>query len=315
MVIAVNFGNGGAASVSSLTKSTDQEVYQLLTVSTTQEKNGVSLETGPLGTINVAGTGSKVDVGYDANENGFTFDVSSEWNSVKNALIKSERPENIKLKDFVHVDVQLGGTGSSNLEVLNTKRGNISTGAGNDTVAVSLLSNENTWVNAFNIDTGAGNDTINVKRGAAFNDASSASPGGIVAGTYVANGGVGVTNGRFTSVKIDAGTGNDEIDLSSVNLASSVIIGGKGMDRMTASGGTDTFVFNKGDMGTWLATDTIFGFDASMDKLKLVGTTIDDWAVTSYGVNTLIVNITLERGDESIILSGVRLENNDWFTA
>ncbi|MGG2478615.1 rhizobiocin, partial [Rhizobium sp. BR5] len=81
------------------------------------------------------------------------------WNSVKNALAQSDTSENLTFKDFVQVDVLLGGTGSSNVEVLNAKRGNISTGAGNDTINLSVVSNEKTWVNTFNIDTGAGNDT------------------------------------------------------------------------------------------------------------------------------------------------------------
>ncbi|MGG2478614.1 M10 family metallopeptidase C-terminal domain-containing protein, partial [Rhizobium sp. BR5] len=78
------------------------------------------------------------------------------------------------------------------------------------------------------------------------------------------------TDGSFTSVKIDAGAGNDEIDLSGVKLASSLVTGGKGIDQIIASGGADTFVFNLGDMAKSLATDTIANFDAAMDKLKLV---------------------------------------------
>ncbi|CVI60604.1 MULTISPECIES: rhizobiocin [Agrobacterium] len=313
MALKVTFGNGGAASVSSLTNLVDQEAYKLLTESTAQVKNGSSLDSGVVnvGAVSVPGTGAggTVDVGYDPSSNGFKFDVSSAWNSVKNALAQSDTSENLIFKDFVQVDVHLGGTGSSTVEVLNAKRGNISTGAGNDTVTVSVISNDKAWVNAFNIDTGAGNDTIVVKAGTAFD-------GGVAAGTNVVNGGAGVTDGSFTSVKIDAGAGNDSIDLSGVNLASSLVTGGKGIDHIKASGGADTFVFNLGDMAKSLATDTIEGFNVAMDKLKLVGTVLDNWAVSTIDNDTILTyNVTGEHKGEKIVVAGVHLTGSDWFTA
>ena len=313
MALKVTFGNGGAASVSSLTNLVDQEAYKLLTESTAQVKNGSSLDSGVVnvGAVSVPGTGAggTVDVGYDPSSNSFKFDVSSAWNSVKNALAQSDTSENLIFKDFVQVDVHLGGTGSSNVEVLNAKRGNISTGEGNDTVTVSVISNDKAWVNAFNIDTGAGNDTIVVKAGTAFD-------GGVAAGTNVVNGGAGVTDGSFTSVKIDAGAGNDSIDLSGVNLASSLVTGGKGIDNIKASGGADTFVFNLGDMAKSIATDSIEGFNAAVDKLKLVGTVIDNWAVSTIDSDTILTyNVTGEHKGEKIVVAGVHLTGSDWFTA
>ncbi|MCA2372505.1 MULTISPECIES: M10 family metallopeptidase C-terminal domain-containing protein [Agrobacterium] len=316
MALTVTFGNGGASTVSSLTNLVDQEAYELLTESTTQTKIGSSLDTGVVNvgavTVPGSGTGGKVDVGYNAGTNGFTFDVSSAWNSVKNALAKSDSSENLSFKDFVQVDVHLGGTGSSSVEVLNAKRGNISTGAGNDTVVLSVVSNDKGWVNAFNIDTGAGNDTITVKAGTAFNDAS----GSGIVGTQAVNGGAGVTDGSFTSVKIDAGEGNDTIDLSGVKLASSLVTGGKGIDHIIASSGADTFVFNLGDMAKSLATDTITGFNASMDKLKLVGTTISNWTLSNFDDDTILsYNVDGAHKGEKIVVSGVHLTGSDWFTA
>ncbi len=316
MALTVTFGNGGASTVSSLTNLVDQEAYELLTESTTQTKIGSSLDTGVVNvgavTVPGSGTGGKVDVGYNAGTNGFTFDVSSAWNSVKNALAKSDTSENLSFKDFVQVDVHLGGTGSSSVEVLNAKRGNISTGAGNDTVVLSVVSNDKGWVNAFNIDTGAGNDTITVKAGTAFNDAS----GSGIVGTQAVNGGAGVTDGSFTSVKIDAGDGNDTIDLSGVKLASSLVTGGKGIDHIIASSGADTFVFNLGDMAKSLATDTITGFNASMDKLKLVGTTISNWTLSNFDDDTILsYNVDGAHKGEKIVVSGVHLTGSDWFTA
>lgn len=320
MALKVTFGNGGAASVSSLTSLVDQEAYKLLTESTAQIKTGSSMESGSVnvGSVAVAGAGAggTVDVGYDPNSNDFKFDVSSAWNSVKNALAQSDTSENLSFKDFVQVDVHLGGTGSSSVEVLNAKRGNISTGAGNDTVTVSVVSNEKTWVNNFNIDTGAGNDTITVKAGVAFNDTSAAGTGGLAANTGAVNGGAGITDGSFTSVKIDAGAGNDYIDLSGVKLASSLVTGGKGVDFIKASGGADTFVFNLGDMAKSSFADTIEGFDLAKDKLKLVGTTIDNWAVRVDDNETVLTyNVAGDHKGEKIVLAGVQLTGSDWFTA
>ncbi|UXS97360.1 rhizobiocin [Agrobacterium tumefaciens] len=312
MALKVTFGNGGAYTVASLTNLIDQETYRLLDEATTQTKSGSSLNSG---IIQVDNPANKVAVGYNADKNSFNFDVTTAWNSVKNVLAKSDTSENLSFKDFVHVDVHLGGTGSSNVEVFNAKRGNISTGSGNDTVTVSLVSNEKFWVNTFNVDTGAGNDSITLKAGKAFNDTSAEGTGGI-ASAPAANGGAGVTDGSFTTVKIDAGAGDDKIDLSGVNLASSLVTGGKGIDRIIASGGADTFVFNLGDMAKSIATDTIEGFNASMDKLKLVGTVIDNWAVSTYDNDTVLsYNVTGEHKGEKIILSGVHLTGSDWFTA
>lgn len=312
MALKVTFGNGGAYTVASLTNLIDQETYRLLDEATTQTKSGSSLNSG---IIQVDNPANKVAVGYNADTNSFNFDVTTAWNSVKNVLAKSDTSENLSFKDFVHVDVHLGGTGSSNVEVLNAKRGNISTGSGNDTVTVSLVSNEKFWVNAFNVDTGAGNDSITFKAGKAFNDTSAEGTGGIASAPAV-NGGAGVTDGSFTTVKIDAGAGDDKIDLSGVNLASSLVTGGKGVDRIIASGGADTFVFNLGDMAKSIATDTIEGFNASMDKLKLVGTTIDNWAVRLDDSDTILTyNVTGEHKGEKIVVAGVHLTGSDWFTA
>ncbi|KAA3501440.1 rhizobiocin [Rhizobium rhizogenes] len=320
MALTVTFGNGGASTVSSLTNLVDQEAYKLLTESTTQTKNGSSLNSGvvDVGAVSVPGSGAggKVDVGYDASTNSFNFDVTSAWNSVKNVLAKSDSAENLSFKDFVQVDVHLGGTTASTVEVLNAKRGNISTGSGNDTVTVSLLSNDKSWVNAFNIDTGAGNDTITIKAGSALNDLSAAGAGGLAAGTNVVNDGKGITDGSATTVTINAGDGNDFIDLSGVKLASSLVTGGKGIDHIIASGGADTFVFNLGDMAKSIATDSITGFNASMDKLKLVGTTISNWTLSNFDDDTILsYNVDGAHKGEKIIVSGVHLTGSDWFTA
>ncbi|MBR0558158.1 rhizobiocin [Ciceribacter sp. L1K23] len=317
MSLTVTFGNGGASTVLDLQDTVDQAAYNLLNSDTTQEKN-VSSDGGLLTSQSVSvasagtsgsGAGGTVEIVYDSGANEFNFDVATAWNSVKNVLAVSESSDNVVFKDFVHVDVYLGGTGNSTVNVLNAKRGNIETGDGNDTVNLSLVSNDSGWVNKFNISTGAGNDTITLLQGNALSTI-----GGVVAAGAV-NGGNGIVDGSMTTVVIDAGLGNDTIDLSAVNLKSSVVTGGKGIDTMFASSGADTFVFKLGDMAKSFVTDSITGFDIAEDKLDLVGT-ISDWTVTNLGGATLLTyngSIAAHVG-EKILVDGVNLTGStDWF--
>ncbi|MNT99294.1 hypothetical protein D3C72_2421100 [compost metagenome] len=69
-------------------------------------------------------------------------------------------------------------------------------------------------------------------------------------------------------------------------------------------------------MAKSFATDTIEGFNAAVDKLKLVGTVIDNWAVSTIDNDTILsYNVTGEHKGEKIVLSGVHLTGSDWFTA
>lgn len=317
--LSVTFGNGGASTVADLT-SIDATNNSALDDSTQKQKvtdqNGSLLQSGSVNVgvapVSGSGTGGDVAIKYDSDANSFNFDVVGKWNSVKNVLATSDNSENLHFKDFVQVDVHLEGTGNSTVEILNVKRANVTTGDGNDTVTISLLSNDKNWVNAATIDTGAGNDTITIKAGQ-----SMTAVGGITGATAV-NGGAGVTDGSNSSVIINAGAGNDTIDLSGVNLKSSTVIGGLGVDHMVASGGADTFVFKLGDMAASLSTDVIEGFNALVDKIKVEGTVADDWSVDHFKGDTIVSYIGSAVGhqDESIILKGnITQDIHSWFTA
>jgi hypothetical protein len=315
MALTVTFGNGGAATVFDL-QSEEARNANALDDSTqkheTTDQNGPVLESGP-----VAVNGGVVDISFNPDTNAFNFDVVGKWNSVKNVLAESNSAENVYFKDFVQADVHLRGDGASTVEILNVKRANVSTGGGNDTVTISLLSNDKSWVNAVTVDSGAGNDTITIKSGVAFNAAGADAPGGIT-GANVVNGGKGVVDGSNASVIINAGAGNDTIDLSGVNLKSSTVIGGLGADHMIASGGADTFVFKLGDMAASLATDVIYGFNAAVDRIKVEGTTADDWSVDHFKGDTILSYIGSADGhqDETIILKGnIVSDHHGWFTA
>ncbi|KQM32280.1 MULTISPECIES: hypothetical protein [unclassified Rhizobium] len=300
MAFTVQFGNGGASTVADL-KAAEETVNGLLTDETAAQTTGLG-QSYPISTVNVQG-GGKVGVAYDTDLNGFSFDVAGAWNSVKNVLAVSDTAQNIQVKDFVHADILLGGNGNSTVEVLNVKRGNVVTGDGNDNVHLSLLSNSTAWVNDTVIKTGGGNDNIVITQGQSLKDI-----GGIVNATG-SNGGNGVTNGSSTTVYIDAGDGNDTIDLSAVTLKASTVIGGKGVDKMVASGGADTFVFNLGDMAkTALDTDKIIGFDVNADKLNLQGN-VTDWKFGEFEDSTILTYKGAgDHFNEKIVLVGVVID-------
>lgn len=302
MAFTVQFGNGGASTVADL-KAAEETVNGLLTDETAAQTTGLG-QSYPVSTVNVQG-GGKVGVAYDTDLNGFSFDVAGAWNSVKNVLAVSDTAQNIHVKDFVHADILLGGTGNSTVEVLNVKRGNVVTGDGNDNVHLSLLSNDSGWVNETVIKTGKGDDNIVITQGQSLK-----AIGGIV-NASATNGGNGITNGSNTTVYIDAGEGNDTIDLSAVTLKSSTVIGGKGVDTMIASGGADTFVFNLGDMGKKAyATDVIYGFDAAADKLQLKGTSATDWTFSADDGSTIITyNASGVHSGEKIVLDNVLISS------
>ncbi|MBB3595741.1 hypothetical protein FHX08_006158 [Rhizobium sp. BK529] len=316
--LTVTFGNGGASTVFDL-QSIDAQNNSALDNSTQKQEvsdqNGSTLQSGSVNVgvapVSGSGTGGNVAVNFDAATNSFNFDVVGKWNSVKNVLAQSDSAENVYFKDFVQADVHLGGTTASTVEILNVKRANVTTGSGNDTVTISLLSNDKNWVNAATVDTGAGNDTITIKAGQSLN-----AIGGISGATAV-NGGNGVTDGSNSSVIINAGAGDDTIDLHGVNLKSSTVIGGTGVDHMIASGGADTFVFKLGDMAASLVTDVIEGFNAAVDKVKVEGTTADDWSVAHFAGDTIIsyTGSTPGHDGESIILKGnIASDIHNWFT-
>jgi len=144
---------------------------------------------------------------------------------------------NVAVTDYVDVDIDLSNSYASvTVDVVNSKRGNIDTGSGDDTVTVSVQSNAYDgaalWANDFEVNTGDGSDTIT------FVDAE---------------------NSDYTSVLINSGDGNDSVDISGLSAASydeiiRLVNGGEGNDTITGSASADKL---NGDSGA----DTIYGGD------------------------------------------------------
>ncbi|PKF79038.1 hypothetical protein CW749_13795 [Vibrio sp. vnigr-6D03] len=148
-------------------------------------------------------------------ESKFVTDVSVyKWNTdgLKEALVETDT-DFINVKNFVDVNVNaLSDTGTT-VNVYGAKRGEISTGNGNDAVNVHVQSNGAAWSNHFDIDTGDGNDTISFFE---------------------------IAGGDYTEFNISAGKGNDVVNVAGLSEADCnthrSAHGGEGIDALYLSG-------------------------------------------------------------------------------
>ncbi|MCK8788015.1 hypothetical protein M0638_27030 [Roseomonas sp. NAR14] len=295
MAFTVSFGNNGRAEGYSLSigDGTLQDGAAASSTGGTGGSVGTLVNGAPIAVAGVAGggTGGSVGVSYDTASNTFDFDVlGSTYNAVKNALVTSDTGAKVALSNFVQVDVSFGGGSDSSVSLANLKRGTIGTGAGNDTVDISLLANNADWQNAVSVSTGAGSDVVTIKNGSAF-------------------GGAGVVDGHLTALTIDGGAGNDTIDLSGITAARSAsITGGLGNDTLAGSaGGHNTFVYLANVKN---GSDTITNFHGDLgDRIALNGMShteisLDDGTLVLLGAGGRYGAITLE---------GVTAVDDHWF--
>ncbi|MBD1556085.1 hypothetical protein HC752_03975 [Vibrio sp. S9_S30] len=148
-------------------------------------------------------------------ESKFVTDVSVfKWNTdgLKEASVEADA-DFINVRNFVDVKVNaLSDTGTT-VNVYGAKRGEVSTGEGNDEVNVHVKSNGAAWNNHFDIDTGDGNDTIS------FFD---------------------IAGGDHTEFDISAGKGNDVVNVAGLLEADwnthRSAHGGEGIDALYLSG-------------------------------------------------------------------------------
>ncbi|GJE18788.1 SdrD B-like domain-containing protein [Methylobacterium marchantiae] len=270
---------------------------------TTQAVDMAGFVSGDIAVIKGAGVVHGAQDAY----NGTTFDVEGAWNSVKNVVINSETAQTLSLKDFVRADVTLlNTTGDSQLTVENLKQGILTTGGGDDKIVVSLLTNGGGSISA---NSGEGNDTLAFYNG--NKDNAGTGIGNWLEKANAIHNGDGVQDGSTTVVSINAGSGDDVIDLSHVSLRKAVVTGGTGVDHMTASHGIDQFQFRAGDTGTTMTTaDVIHDFDGlGGDKLNVYGR-LSDWQAahtqTADFDGTVITNT---RDGAIILLEGVDLSS------
>ena len=227
--------------------TTINQTIQDLSDSSTFSLDGENLENLSKADIGV-GNGS-VSMSSDT-ENNIEVTLDSSWNSLKNILVENQGPVDVKVSNFVHADIELGNGNSSTVIVEDAKRGNITTGDGNDNVDIDALSNGSGWSNEFTVNTNEGNDFIE-----------------------------GTGSGGHTSFDIDSGSGNDTVTLdgdyamSEVDLGSGndTFNGGNGNDSITAGDGNDTIDGGTGVDSLELSGDfSEYDFYQQGDQLSIV---------------------------------------------
>jgi VCBS repeat-containing protein len=169
---------------------------------------------------NNASGGSAVSLDWSAGGTVATLTLDRAWNTIKNAEVDHFTGTSLTLENWVDVWVHLNNSFDQTIVVDGAKRGEVSTGSGNDNIWVGVDSNGSGWTNHFRIDSGAGNDSITVTVATADYSASS------FAARY---------NAAWTTTEIVSGEGND------------VVNGAAGRDAAWLGTGNDSFTGHKGD--------------------------------------------------------------------
>lgn len=167
---------------------------------------------------------------------------ADDWNADSQKELRIDASNvDVQVNDFVDIDINLESSYTDlTIEVNNSKRGEVSTGSGDDNILIALETNKASaygWGNDISVDSSHGNDSI-----------------------YLTDN----QNSQYTSYQIDAGSGNDTINVSDVakndNADDSVyersIDAGSGNDIIYGSDGNEYIVGGDGK-------DTIYAGDGS----------------------------------------------------
>lgn len=169
--------------------------------------------------VKLTGNGMLADKGSDLSHadfglSAYTYASAAEWNTAgyKEITIQSN-DDVISVNNFVEVNIDTDSTMGS-IRVNNAKRGNISAGDYGDNIYIDAYTNNGGASNLFSVQAHGGDDAITIN---------------------------GVQNSQYTSVNIDAGEGNDVIDLSLLadpltNNVIRIVDGGDDTDFLLLSG-------------------------------------------------------------------------------
>lgn len=249
----------------------DQTYNHMVTIPVDLNSNTTTVLTNAeLGGIPGVPADAQITITYINGE--MVVELDTAWDSVKNIDVESTTNLDVTLKNFVHTDVELGGTNPSEITLEDAKRGTLTSGDGNDVIAINAYSNGG-WSNEFVIDTGDGDDIVDVDV---------------------------ATNGE-TVINLDAGDGDDVVTVT--GDSDDTFVGGAGNDTLTGGLGDDiaTYagalagytVFSNGD-GTYTVRDDKAAIDGDD------GTDIVDGIETLQFADGTIDLSTLPTGPDAI---------------
>ncbi len=167
---------------------------------------------------------------FQNDQNVYNF-MADGWNVVKNISAIGSGDEKITIlsKNFVHADMDFSNvTERVQLIIENGKRGNYTTGSGNDLVLITSATNNAGWSNIHKINTGDGRDIVMINGG----------EDSLIGSTIVNH-----TNGYLTTVYADLGNGGDRYFASDARIASKDFVWGKAGNDTIFTGQNDDTVY------------------------------------------------------------------------
>ncbi len=275
---------------------------------------GFGVEHGVNGAeMNIPNVSDNAHISYTFfDENTVEVTLDTAWNSVKNIEVYSDDSGTITLNNFVHTDVNLGGSSDSTVIINDAKRGNVTTSGGDDRVEINADTNGSGWGNTFDVKTGDGADHIQLNGDGGhtgFNVDAGADNDHVLVG------------GSYDEAIVDLGNGDDVFvggdghDIIHGGAGNDTITSGGGGDILDGGQGNDAFIIKAGD-----GQVTINGFGGvggggngeadllpNHDTIKLEGDglTAENMLLSYDGQNTII---SFEGTDDFSII----LENFDF---
>ena len=199
--------------------------------------------------MDIAGVRDTAQIDVEMNQSGTaSATLASGWNSVKNVQAEAEGGADIRLDNFVDVEVKLGDGGDSTVEVEGAKRGRITTGDGADRIEITSQSNGPGWNNRFIVDSGAGSDSV-ILRG----------------------------DRGLTRAEIDGGAGDDVLRFS--GDGSATLVGGAGSDSLYGGAGNDT-LYAGDDQASDQVTIDVTNLQATDQGFRITGQSVVDGTLT-----------------------------------
>ena len=217
--------------------------------------------------------GTTVTAAYDAQKN-ITVTNNGAWGGIKNAALRSGAMTKMTVSNFMGVDIDMNANQSGTVTIADVMRGSIATGGGNDIISVIGRS-----------DGGAAN-LMTISAGNGTNAVSYSGTSGNRAAIITGGGADTISFGGQADGAINAGAGNDRVDIRST-----------GTVAVTGGAGSDIFSFIAG------AHATIADFKAGEDRIEFSGVSASNIRIRTDGSSTLIdLN-----GTSAVVLSGVAL--------